>query len=229
MSKRKKKKRTVDRQFRSARIWSNEQLRFLAPMFGGGVVNVSAGDDVDKQGATYREYFTAADEYHLTNWAGAEYRGFGDRPGEIALDLTAKLPDELVERYDVVFNHTTLEHIFDVRAAMTNLCRMSRDVVLVIVPFAQVQHENEGYRDYWRFTPTCLRTMFDAEGLSVIYEAANEDFNAATYLCVVASRHPERWSSRLTLSPVNLAADWIGRADVSWRDIAGLIARKLRP
>lgn len=229
---RKKRRRdrdeSEDRQFRLPRIWSNNQLRHLAPLCRGSVVNVSAGDDVDKQGATYREYFTAADEYHTTNWAGGSYRGFGERDDEIPLDLTAELPAELIGRYDVALNHTTLEHIFEVRTAMTNLCRMTRDAVIVVVPFAQVQHENAGYQDFWRFTPTCLRAMFAAEGLRMVYEAANNDFNAGTYVCAVASRHPDRWSERLEYRPVELAADWIGRPDVSWSDLMGLLRRKLR-
>ena len=33
---------------------------------------------------------------------------------KIFLDLTQPLPSDLIEKFDVVFNHTTLEHIFDI-------------------------------------------------------------------------------------------------------------------
>ena len=40
-----------------------------------------------------------------------------------------------------MFNHTTLEHIFEVNTAFDNMCAMSNDVVILVLPFAQVQHE----------------------------------------------------------------------------------------
>jgi len=92
-----------------------------------------------------------------------------------------------------VFNHTTLEHIFDIRKAFENLCNMTKDVSIVVVPFSQVQHETESYKDYWRFTPSCMREMFRENGLEVIYEAESKDKKAAIYLLFVASRNPQKW------------------------------------
>jgi hypothetical protein len=199
-----------DRQFRLARRWSNAQLRLIAPMCDGRVVNVSAGDDEDKEGAAYAGYFSAATSYTLTNFRAA-YRGFQGRPNEIELDLSQPLPAGLAGSFEVVFNHTTLEHVFEVRTAFRGLCDLSTDLVIVVVPFAQVQHENVGYQDFWRFTPTCLRALFAENGLDVVYEAANDDFNASVYLFVVGSRHAERWRSRFpTWQRLDKAASWIG-------------------
>lgn len=199
-----------DRQFRRARRWSNAQLRQIAPLCGGRVVNVSAGDDDDKEGSTYDRYFSAATTYTLTN-IHAAFRGFQGRPNEIPLDLTDPLPPGLAGSFDVVFNHTTLEHVFDVRTAFRTLCELSADLVIIVVPFAQVQHENVGYQDFWRFTPTCLRALYAENGLDVVYEAANNEFNASVYLLIVGSRHADRWHGRFPgWQPLDKAASWIG-------------------
>ena len=126
------------------------------------------------------------------------------------------------QRFDVVFNHTTLEHIFDVRRAFANLCRLSRDVVIVVVPFAQQQHETASFGDYWRFTPSCLRQLYAENGLSVLYEGESPHADAASYLFFVGSRHPERWRGRLpTGPPIGTAGRWIGRP--RWAPAAALL------
>ncbi|NLZ06795.1 MAG: hypothetical protein GXY19_16640 [Phycisphaerae bacterium] len=199
----------TDRMYRLARHWSNRELATLAPLFHGDVVNVSAWDDRDKEGGYYKDYFTNASSYSYTNYRG--YRGFQGLPGEYTLDLTDKVPGELKCRFDVVFNHTTLEHLFEVRKAFANLCELSRDVIIVIVPFAQVQHESDDWKDYWRFTPTCLRRLCDENGLTVIYEAQSPHRNSAVYLLAIGARCPDRWEGRLPMhEPVPMAGRWIG-------------------
>ena len=199
----------VDRKYHSARKWSNRVLRVVAPVFSGEIANVSGWDDRDKEGGCYKDYFAGQVNYTLTNFSG--YSGFSDRQGEIELDLTADLPKSLLGRFDVVYNHTTLEHIFEVRKAFANLCAMTRDVVIVVVPFSQVQHESESYGDFWRFTPTCMRELFAENGLDVVYEAESPQQNAAIYLLFVASRHPESYLGKLPdYEKIRLAGSWMG-------------------
>jgi hypothetical protein len=186
----------VDRVSRLVRIWSNKELQRFAPFFKSDVVNVSAWKDEDKEGGYYRNYFKAATSYNLTNWHGG--RGAQYLAGEILLDLETSLPEHLVGRFDVVFNHTTLEHTFDVFLAFRNLCLLSRDVVIVIVPCLQPVHFEEGYSDYWRFTTYTLRKLCEQNEMSVIYESVSPyQENASIYLFCVASKHPERWASVL--------------------------------
>ncbi len=185
----------VDRQFRIARIWSNHQIRKLAPIFTGDIVNVSAWDDRDKEGGYYKEYFSNASGYYYTNYTGA--RGYQKMEDEFPVDLVKDIPEELKRRFDVVFNHTTLEHIFEVRRAFRNLCEMTRDIAIIIVPFSQTQHEKESYKDYWRFTPSCIRELFRENGLEVVYEAESNRKKAAIYLLFVASRGPDKWKGRI--------------------------------
>src|SRR5207249_4832495 len=88
-------------------------------------------------------------------------------------------------------NHTVLEHIYEVRVAFANLCDLSRDVVLLVVPFLQPMHAE--YGDYWRFTPLAIRNLFDENGLKLLSTSWNSNSSASVYLFCIASRHPERW------------------------------------
>lgn len=201
----------MDRKFRLARNWSNQELRRIAPLCLGDVVNVSAADDLDKEGSTYQEYFRNAASYWITNYAPGAYRGFKARQNELLVDLTVELPAELVGRFDVVFNHTTLEHIYDFQTAFKNLCTMTRDLLIIVVPFAQVQHEGDGYQDYWRFAPTGLRALFEANSMSVVYESASPYSDCAIYIFFAGSRVPGQWHNKLpALQQLCSVGDWIG-------------------
>jgi len=206
---------SIDRKFRLARIWSNKELRKIAPLFKGNVLNVSAGENIDKEGKTYDLYFTDASSFSISNFNPGSFRGYSGKENEYLIDLEADLPKELEGKFDVVFNHTTLEHVFNVFKAFENLCRLSSDIVIVVVPFAQVQHEcPNGYNDYWRFTPTCLKELFNQNGLEVTYEAANNDFNAATYILMVGSKKADSWANQMPeFEKLQEVADWIGSKD----------------
>lgn len=186
----------IGRRSRVARLWSNAELRRLAPAFKGDAVNVSGWKDEDKEGGHYASYFANVSSYQVTNHAGQ--RGLQDGGSEIGLNLEEPLDDKLVGKFDVVLNHTTLEHIFDVTLAMRNLCQLSRDVVIVVVPCLQHVHFKDDFKDYWRFTPFTLRRMFEANGLQVVYESASPvEENASIYLLAIASRNPDKWKERL--------------------------------
>lgn len=228
---------TLDRRFRLARSWSNLELRKIAHLFTGEIVNVSAGENTDKEGSTYDLYFNKAQSYYMTNHAPGAFRGFQGRQNEYLIDLTQELPQELEYRFDVAFNHTVLEHIFDVRTAFRNLCLLSKDIVIIIVPFAQRQHDTVGYQDYWRFAPNALRQLFNENGLSIIYESCNDDNDAAVYLFFVGSRQAENWRATMPpYEPVNDAADWIGSlklletatAKDCLRQLGRIVRRKFR-
>jgi hypothetical protein len=218
----------IDRQFRLARLWSNQELRKLGPLFAGEIVNVSGGENVDKEGGTYDQYFPRRTTWYLTNYLPGSFRGFAGRTNEFLVDLTEPLPAELENRFDVALNHTTLEHIFDVQTAFANVCRMSRDVVIIVVPFCQVQHESDGFGDYWRFTPTCLRELFRKNGFSIIYESESPDENAAIYLLMAGARDKTKWQGIMPeWSPITISGQWIGRRRKSlWKRLAARFGLK---
>lgn len=200
---------SIDRRSRIARLWSNAELRRLGPLFTGTVVNVSAARDWDKDGGYYVDYFPNAASYTRTNAPG--FRGTESGMQDVELDLAAPVPADLQQSWDVVLNHTTLEHIFEIRTAFANLCAIGKDAVILIVPFAQHVHQKDDLKDYWRLTPECIRALFAENGFGVVYESANDEPNAATYLLIIGSRTPEAWSGKLPpWQPVEHLGDWIG-------------------
>lgn len=219
----------MDRQFRVARVWSNTVLRKFSPHVFGKVINVSAADDEDKEGGRYADYFPNATSYIMSNFGTGTDRGFRARPGELLIDLEIQLAAELRHCFDTVFNHTTLEHVFDVRTAFANLCALTNDLLVIVVPCAQVQHDSRDFGDYWRFMPSGMRRLFDENGLNVVYEAANHHRNTATYLFFAGSRKPERWMQRLgPVHPLSDVAGHIGRSNVLLEKLRWWIGRGSR-
>lgn len=187
------RRRLIADRYRQPRLWVNREVRRFAPMFDGKVANVSAWRDEDKDGGHYRDYFTQAGEYWITNYK-SDARGFqGDLPNELFLDLSQPLAPELDGRFDAVLNMSALEHIFDVNTAFSNLCRLSRDIVLVNVPFLHWQHE--AYGDYWRFTPLTVRELFRRNGMQMLYINYNDFPGEAVHLFAIGSHAPQKWES----------------------------------
>lgn len=210
-------RRSYQRQaFTLARRWSNAELRRIGPLFSGRVVNVSAWEDRDKEGGHYRDYFSKATSYARTNYGTSQgvLQGAAD---EVFLDLTEPAPEPLRGGFEVVFNHTTLEHVFEVRRAFSTLCALSSDVVIVVVPWLQPLHAD--YGDFWRISPQALVRLFEAEGLTPLSIRWNADPAASVYVLGVASRHPERWRAHFPAPPLGsaepgfpkLPADFAGR------------------
>lgn len=186
--------RSHGRTHRIPRIWSNEELAKFGHLFSGDIANVSAWKDEDKQGRRYAEYFPNRSSYTLTNF-DPDKRGFQGLPGEIFLDLEQPLRHDLRSCFDVVFNHTTLEHVYDFRSAFANLCLMSRDVVIIVVPFVQQMHGH--YGDFWRFSPQAIERMFVDEGFSLAYLSFNNHHRASVYVFAIAVRNRNKWSKHL--------------------------------
>jgi hypothetical protein len=184
----------MDRKFRIPRIWSNDELKKFSPLFTGDVVNVSAWQDLDKEGLRYRDYFKNASSYSITNYK-SEARGFQGFDNEIFLDLTSDLPQDLTQKFNVVFNHTVLEHVYHVHKAFSNLCLMSKDIVIIVVPFLQEMHGE--YGDYWRFTPSAVKNMFEENGLKVLYSSFNSHPETSVYLFFIGSKNAERWKDKI--------------------------------
>jgi hypothetical protein len=175
------------------RKWSNDNLRSFAPLFSGRIINVSGGTDQDKEGGYYRDYFCNSKSYEISNHSS--HYGIGE-----ILDLVDPLEPHspMIERYDVVFNHTVLEHIYEFEIAIANLCKLTRDIVITVVPFLQSYHEEQDlYRDYWRFSPYALAQKFLENGLETIYLDWNNDPFGNLYLFHISTKHSDNWLSIL--------------------------------
>ena len=187
----------IDRVHRLPRIWSNREIAKYAHLFHGDIVNVSGWKDIDKEGRVYKAYFVNATSYTITNYK-TEARGYQGHQDEIFLDLQEALPNDLRHKFDVVFNHTTLEHIYDVKRAFSNLCSLSKDIVIIVVPFLQQYHAH--YGDYWRFSPLAIKKLFEDHGLEVLYLSFNSSKMSSVYIFSIASKHPEKWRNHFDWS-----------------------------
>lgn len=183
-----------DRKYLLPRMWSNRELEKHSHLFFGDIVNVSGWQDADKEGKNYKDYFVNASSYTITNYK-SEARGFQNYEKEIFLNLEEELATELVNKFDVVFNHTVLEHIYSVENAFKNLCLMSRDIVIIVVPFLQQMHAN--YGDFWRFTPLTVKRMFEDNGMSLLYLSFNKHKNASIYIFTIAAKNPCKWKDKI--------------------------------
>jgi hypothetical protein len=188
----------------NARLWSNDELKKLTPFLTGDIINVSAGRDGNKDGGTYKSFFTNASSYTITNYNkefpdDAEYR-------EIALDLNKPIEASsvLFAKYDVVFTHTVLEHVYQINTAIENLCKISKDIIITIIPYIQSYHQEEPiYHDYWRISPYALINLFNESAFQTIYMNWNNDPLGNIYIFHVASRNPEKWASIKSLQHHN--------------------------
>ncbi len=188
----------MDKKFRVPRVWSNRELEKFGHLFSGKGVNVSGWKDIDKEGKKYRDYFSNISEYWITNYK-SEARGFqGNQENEIFLDLEEDSDESMHGKFDVVFNHTVLEHIFDVNKAFENLCKLSNDIVIVVVPFLQEQHAE--YGDYWRFTPLAVEKLFQKNSMDMIYINYNDASDDSIYIFAIGTKDKNKWNKIQTES-----------------------------
>lgn len=181
----------TDKKYRIPRIWSNRELSKFSHLFSGKIINVGGWKDEDKEGKRYKDYFERSDEYYVSNIKG--YRGFSGLDNEICLNLEKDLPKKLEERFNVVFAHTVLEHILNTEKAFNNLCKLSNDIVITVVPFVQEQHLSPDYGDYWRFTPQGVEENFRKRGFESLYLSTTSHKNSSIYIFAIASKKPEKW------------------------------------
>lgn len=201
-----------------ARRWSNAELEKVAPLVRGRVINVSGWQDGDKQGRRYADYFTQRTDYVISNIGGARGRSETPGPGELFLDLTRPLDEELRGAFDAVFNHTVLEHVFEIRQAIENLCALSRDLVIAVVPFQQMVHYDAGsYLDYWRLSPFAMERLFEAHGFTLVYWSSNDNPVTNVYLFCVAAREPDRWRPVLAKQGLVQCDDVPGRSSFEYK------------
>lgn len=185
--------------FGAARRWSNSELARIGDLFDSPVVNVSAWADSDKEGRNYKDYFPPGTDYFISNFGTSQGQLQG-RNDEFYLDLEADLPSEQVGRFATVFNHTTLEHIWDFRKAFANMCAMSSDAVIIVVPWLQPLHSD--YGDYWRFSPQAVVRLFEEQSMRVVHLDWNRDPRQSVYVLAVGVRDPERWGAKFSQFPL---------------------------
>lgn len=178
------------------REFSNAILHYYAPLFTGSVINVSGWKDGDFENGFYKTYFTNASEYFVSN-APTSSKGIGSLDTEIKIDLSEPIDVSFHKKYDVVFNHTTLEHIFNLETAFANLCTLSRDVVILVVPTLQHIHLNEGFGDYNRLTPLGIAKYFEKNDFETLVLQSNEQQFSPIYCFAIAVRKGSRYVNEI--------------------------------
>jgi len=190
--------RILDKNRIRPRNFSNVMLRKYSNYFSGNVINVSGWIDKDGQGGHYIDYFKNASSYTVSN-VGDQKKGFGSIGSEykeIEINLLKEISSEFKGAFNVVFNHTTLEHIYDFKGAFKNLCDLSNDAVIIVVPVMQQIHHTEDFGDYWRPTTMTIAKMFLDNGLEPLVIKCNDQPFAPIYCFAIGSKKPELYKEK---------------------------------
>ncbi len=129
----------------------------------------------------------------------------------VLADLNLPLPDAVAGRFDVVFNGGTLEHVFDVRAALANVHHLLREggrAVHLAPASNQLDH------GFYSFSPTLFADYYAANGWALrealLFQARDWESPWTVYryepgaLEAIASRFHD-----VRLSGVTMAGLWM--------------------
>ncbi len=192
--------RVLSKDLISGRSFSNKMLGAYSAIFKGSVINVSGWDDRDGFGSVYRSYFKECKNYTISN-APVKHKGVGslknDAINEIEIDLNYPIISELSKKYDIVFNHTTLEHVFNTQIAFKNLCDMSREVVIIVAPVIQQLHNAEECGDYNRLTTMGIAKNFKINGFDPVVIKTNDQPFAPVYCFAIAVKSGSVYKSKI--------------------------------
>jgi len=150
---------------------SNALLAGWCQAITGDVLSIGSGQDADKQGRKYRDYFT---------WA-ASYATSEIVPGcDLRLDVR-RMPEVPSASYDAVFCSGVLVHVDDIGAAVAECHRVLRPGgwFLVGVPFNQPIHRAP--LDFWRFTEYGLRWLLRAFRVDDVQAIGSDPKSPASY------------------------------------------------
>ena len=161
-----------------ARIESNRWIRLHGKDIRGRVLSIGSGNDGDRQGGSYRDYFPAASSY-TTSEVSDE---FGC---DLTLDVRS-MPEITSEVYDCIFCAGVMEHVDDYHAAFNELTRILKvgGILLLGLPFRQAIHWPP--QDFWRFTEYgirhLLKDLYEIVEVAKIDEKKGEDFPSAYWV-----------------------------------------------
>ena len=183
---------------KSVRVWSNRELKKFSALFDGDIINVSGWQDKDKEGGKYRDYFSNSKNYYISNYSDDKGRGVsGSSKTDLFIDLEEKIDPVFVDKFDVVFHHTILEHVSDPVSVFRNLSLMTKDILISVVPFKQKLHFEKGsYGDYFRFSPMAMRKLYEDNGFKILYESFSPPPFIDIYLFYIGYRK-NKWERNI--------------------------------
>lgn len=100
-----------------------------------------------------RDFFSALGFDEVVSCDVSDYEG-----ADVLFDLNDKLPEELADRFDLVFDGGTLHHVFDVPGALANIHRALKVGGRVVIGMgASSNHLDHGF---YMFSPTLFHDYF---------------------------------------------------------------------
>jgi hypothetical protein len=208
------------------RLWSNDELKYVLDKINNynNVVNVSGWKDSDKEGGLYRDYFSKAAEYRISNYPDDKEKGVSSS-NDIPIDLSQELSHSLINKFDIAFSHTVLEHVPNPEFAFEQICKLSSDLVITIIPWKQVLHFNPGqFGDWFRISPIAMRAWHQKNKLTIIHESWSPDYSPETYLFYVGSKKPLNHSNFNGIRQINELNGLVGKTRFL-SDLYGLLLR----
>lgn len=113
--------------------------------------------------------YKEVDSYTLFNWIGfhevhaldcSDYEG-----ADIIFNLVnADVPDNLLNRFDYIYDGGTLQHIFNVPQALVNICKMVKVKGHIIMDIPSANYVDHGF---YCFQPMILEKFFESNGFAI--------------------------------------------------------------
>lgn len=210
------------------RLWSNDILKENIPKLKNynSVINVSGWKDSDKEGGKYKDYFHNDVVYKISNYPDDKEKGISDI-NDIEIDLGKQLPSELEYKFDVAFNHTVLEHVMNPEFAFDQISKLTKDVLITVIPWKQALHFNPGqFGDYYRISPFTMRRFYEKNNFTIMFETYSPSYAPDTYLLYIGSRKPKNHLFTNDLIDINKLNGMVG-ASSFLLTIKGLLYRLL--
>jgi len=131
------------------------------PLIDRAIAAITPTSSVCDCGKSSREGFAAL-QRHARVVETLDIAKYGDYP-DIQFDLSANLPDDLKERYDIIYCASILEHVHDPFSASRNLLLMLKPGGKIFghTPWLFPYHGLGGdYEDFWRLSPDAYGILF---------------------------------------------------------------------
>jgi hypothetical protein len=187
----------------NGRTYSNVCLkRILTLLNVTSVLNVSGWDDGDKEGGRYADYFSQkVDKYEVSHFENDYLRSDTDI-SKLVIDLE-DINYQAVEKFELVFSHTVLEHVFDQHNAFRIMCSLAEKYVVGVVPMINVLHWEETYGDYWRFTPHGIRKLFENNGFKLVHLEIGPTSSISQYIIFIGARNGITYARNLHIQEIS--------------------------
>lgn len=127
----------------------------------------------------------AGDEEYAPGKKGGNHKFFGDKNNYATMDMIADLKPDYVGdicdtefqdySWDLIIISQVLEHCWTPKQALKEAYRITKKGGWLIVdtPWNYPQHEEDGFGDYWRFTPMGMDKLCTEAGYMLVQNNSN--------------------------------------------------------